>query len=70
MDLHAKVKVEVKTGYGVSGGPYADGRLRTRLVDTTVGRALFNLILPEELRFVNECLDRGGLKRLVARAYP
>lgn len=38
-------------------------------IETTVGRAIFNQILPEELRFVNEVLDKGALKDLVGRCY-
>ncbi len=40
-----------------------------RPVETTVGRAIFNLILPDELRFVNEVLDKVRLKDLVAKCY-
>lgn len=36
---------------------------------TTVGRALFNRILPDELRFVQETFDKKGLQNLVARCY-
>jgi len=39
------------------------------LIDTTVGRALFNLILPPELRYVNEVFDKSKLKDLAARCY-
>jgi len=39
------------------------------LIDTTLGRVLFNAVLPPELRFVNEVLDKGGLKELVAEGY-
>ncbi len=38
-------------------------------VETTVGRCLFNRILPDELRFVNEPLDKGKLQDLVALCY-
>ena len=38
-------------------------------VETTVGRAIFNQILPDELRFVNESLDKGRVKDLVAKCY-
>ena len=34
-----------------------------------MGRALFNMILPRELRFVNDVLDKGKLNDLVARCY-
>ncbi len=36
---------------------------------TTVGRAIFNRILPDEMRFVQETLGRRGLQDLVARCY-
>ncbi|MEA3398478.1 MAG: DNA-directed RNA polymerase subunit beta' [Patescibacteria group bacterium] len=35
------------------------------LVKTTVGRVIFNEILPQKLRFVNEVVDKGKLKKLV-----
>jgi DNA-directed RNA polymerase subunit beta' len=38
-------------------------------IETTVGRALFNQILPEEMRFVNKVLDKGTLKDLVGLCY-
>ncbi|MFW5692007.1 MAG: DNA-directed RNA polymerase subunit beta' [Chloroflexota bacterium] len=36
---------------------------------TTVGRAVFNRILPDELRFVQETMGKKGLQKLVARSY-
>lgn len=36
---------------------------------TTVGRAIFNRILPDEMRFVQETLDKKGLQNIVAAAY-
>ncbi len=36
---------------------------------TTVGRALFNRILPDELRFVQGTLGKKGLQDLVAKSY-
>lgn len=47
----------------------ANGHEEPELLDTTVGRVLFNASLPEELRFVNDELDKGKLKDLVAEAY-
>jgi DNA-directed RNA polymerase subunit beta' len=38
-------------------------------IETTVGRVLFNEILPEELRFVNEVQDKTTLKALIGQAY-
>ncbi|MGH2453693.1 MAG: DNA-directed RNA polymerase subunit beta' [bacterium] len=55
VDLHAKVKVRLAR----------DGEL----VDTTVGRVIFNEAIPEELRFINEVCDRKTLGQVVAEAY-
>ncbi|MCY4017802.1 MAG: DNA-directed RNA polymerase subunit beta' [Chloroflexi bacterium] len=35
----------------------------------TVGRAIFNRILPDEMRFVQETMGKKGLQQLVARCY-
>jgi DNA-directed RNA polymerase subunit beta' len=34
-------------------------------VATTVGRCIFNHILPDELRFINQALDKGTLQELI-----
>ena len=53
MDLRARIRVrDAKTG--------------GELIDTTVGRIIFNEVLPEEMGFRNEVLDKKGLKDLVA----
>ncbi|MBN1966873.1 MAG: transporter substrate-binding domain-containing protein, partial [Anaerolineae bacterium] len=36
---------------------------------TTVGQAIFNRILPDELRLVQETMDKKSLQKLVARCY-
>ncbi|MBZ0296055.1 MAG: DNA-directed RNA polymerase subunit beta', partial [Anaerolineae bacterium] len=36
---------------------------------TTVGRAIFNRILPDEMRFVQETMGKKSLQNLVARCY-
>lgn len=43
---------------------YIDGKM----VETTVGRLMFNDILPEALRFVNEPVTAGAIKALVRKA--
>jgi DNA-directed RNA polymerase subunit beta' len=40
-----------------------------RRVDTTVGRLLFNQVLPVRLRFVNYAVKRSDLKSLVANSF-
>jgi DNA-directed RNA polymerase subunit beta' len=39
------------------------------LIDTTVGRVLFNAALPNTVPFVNEVLDKNGLKEVIANCY-
>ena len=38
-------------------------------VETTAGRALFNRIVPDPLRFINKPLDKGDLQDLIALCY-
>jgi len=57
--LHAKVRVYVAPKKG----------RKKKLLDTTVGRIIFNQVVPEDLRFVNETMDKGKLKTLVAQCY-
>ena len=39
------------------------------LLETTVGRMIFNTILPEPLRFKNYVMDKGTLREVVAECY-
>jgi len=69
VDIHAKIKLYIDTTYDEKGTRYADGKPRRRLIETSPGRVLFNLTLPEEARFVNQLLDKGGVNRLINRVY-
>jgi DNA-directed RNA polymerase subunit beta' len=67
LDIHAKIKLQAKTWYGDDSN-----RLNEpveRLIDTTVGRVIFNSVLPDELKFFNHMLDKGGLKDLIGTLY-
>jgi DNA-directed RNA polymerase subunit beta' len=61
VDLHAKIKLRAKV--------LVTKRRYVRIVDTTVGRAIFNSALPEELQYRDEVIDKGKLKQLVAECY-
>ena len=50
-------------------GYLPEDRRETAYIDTTVGRAIFNLHLPGPLRFVDETMDKGKLQDLVAQCY-
>ncbi len=66
-ELHAPVHALVTTWYNEKGERYQRGQ--RRVMRTTVGRVLFNLVLPDALRFVNQSLDKGALQRLVSQSY-
>ncbi|MBI5034274.1 MAG: DNA-directed RNA polymerase subunit beta' [Chloroflexi bacterium] len=61
VELHAKIKLPVEVTKGA--------RKKIELVETTVGRVLFNQIMPPGFRFVNDALDKKKLKELVAEVY-
>src|SRR5256884_5607986 len=44
-------------------------RWNGEVIETTVGRTLFNEVVPEELRFVNQELKKKEITNLVARGY-
>ena len=67
--VHAKIKMLTDTYFDEDNRRYADGKPRRRMIETTVGRGLFNRIVPSEMRFVNRVLDKGDLQRLVNLTY-
>ncbi|RPI85742.1 MAG: DNA-directed RNA polymerase subunit beta', partial [Chloroflexi bacterium] len=67
VEVHTRIKLVVKTWYDDENNRLPN--VEERLIDTTVGRVIFNRILPEEVQFVNWKLDKGGLKDLVAELY-
>ncbi len=67
--IHAEIKVLTETYYDADGNRYPDGKPRNRLVTTSAGRVLFNRVLPPELRFFNQTLDRRDLQTLIGEIY-
>ena len=65
--IHTPIKLQTKTWFAENGKRYA--KQETHIIETTVGRALFNQILPEEVVFVNQTFDKGGIKDLIATIY-
>ena len=53
ISLHARIKV----------------RMNGEIVETTAGRVIFNRVIPDELGYVNELLDRKILSQLVTDCY-
>ncbi len=69
VDIHAKIRVQTRTYWKDDGTRYADGKARTRIIETSPGRALFNLALPEQARFINRILDKAGVNSLINRVH-
>ena len=42
---------------------------KNKLIETSIGRVLFNKILPAKMGFVNKTLDKKGLKNIVAETF-
>jgi DNA-directed RNA polymerase subunit beta' len=59
VDLHALVRVKVMDRI--------NGEMVSHIVDTTVGRVLFNQYVPEEVGFINELLTKKSLRDIIGR---
>ena len=58
VDLHSwiKVRTDVRS---------KEGNLETKIIETTVGRVIFNQIVPEEVGFINEILTKKSLRNVI-----
>ena len=56
-DMHAVIKVRVKVR--------ENDQLITKLVETTVGRVIFNQVVPEDYGYINELLTKKSLRSIV-----
>ena len=55
-----QIRLQVKTWFDEAGKRMAEPE--TRVINTTVGRVLFNYILPPEIQFYNDMLEKGRIK--------
>jgi DNA-directed RNA polymerase subunit beta' len=67
VELHTDVNVKLFTWY--SDDHVRLAKPETRMIKTTVGRVLFNRILPSEVQFDNRVLEKTGIKNLIADVY-
>lgn len=67
IELHTDVNVKLFTWYDDNHVRLA--KPETRMILTTVGRVLFNRILPPEVQFDNRVLEKTGIKNLIADVY-
>ena len=57
-ELHAGIKCRVKVR--------ENGELFYKVIDTTVGRVLFNEVVPEEVGYINELLKKKNLRDIIS----
>ncbi|MCL5996659.1 MAG: DNA-directed RNA polymerase subunit beta' [Chloroflexi bacterium] len=67
--IHTRIYLQIETYNEDDGTRAKDGKPRRKVIETTVGRALFNRIVPPEMRFVNRTLDKGDVQRLVSQTF-
>ena len=59
-------KVELNAGIKVRAKDFnEEGELVDQIIDTTVGRVLFNMVVPEEAGYVNEVLNKKSLRDII-----
>ncbi|MBL6590281.1 MAG: DNA-directed RNA polymerase subunit beta', partial [Flavobacteriaceae bacterium] len=58
VDLNAAIKVRVKDLND-------SGELETKLIETTVGRVLFNEVVPEKAGYINKVLNKKALRGII-----
>ncbi|WP_166332371.1 DNA-directed RNA polymerase subunit beta' [Sphingobacterium chungjuense] len=58
VDLHSfiKVKTQIKT---------KEGNFEQQIIETTVGRVIFNQIVPEEVGYINDLLTKKSLRNVI-----
>jgi len=65
---HARIKVRLPSNRRLKDDVESDGGFG-KLVDTTVGRVLFNMVLPEGMPFYNVPLRSSELARVISDSY-
>ncbi|GIW18697.1 MAG: DNA-directed RNA polymerase subunit beta' [Tepidiforma sp.] len=75
IDMRAPIRVRTDRAVMGEGGVVTeppvrpDGTRGTHVIETTVGRIIFNEVLPEEIPFQNQNMDRPNLRKVVAMCY-
>jgi DNA-directed RNA polymerase subunit beta' len=59
VELHAPIKCKVTV--------LEAGELKEKVIDTTVGRVIFNQVVPTEVGFVNEVLKKKNLRDIITQ---
>ncbi len=59
IDLHAIIKIRLSDDYRI---PVSE-----RMIETSVGRVLFNEVVPKEVGYINEILTKKSLRDIISR---
>lgn len=65
--IHDPAYIKADTWFDENNNRLA--KAENRIIKTTIGRVIFNRILPPEVQFFNLTLDKGGIKDLIAEVY-
>ncbi len=61
-------RVELNAGIKVRAKDFnEEGELVDQIIETTVGRVLFNMVVPEEAGYVNEVLNKKSLRDIIGK---
>ncbi len=61
-------KVELNAGIKVRAKDFnEEGELVNQIIPTTVGRVLFNMVVPEEAGYINEVLNKKSLRDIIGK---
>jgi DNA-directed RNA polymerase subunit beta' len=66
VDLHARIKLKIDGLFDLEEKKLNPGK---QIITTTVGRVIFNQVLPEGLGFVNKELNKGNVGEVVNDCY-
>ncbi len=61
VDLHANIKVKTTD--------LVDGEVKIVLLETTLGRVIFNQCVPNEVGFINDVLTKKSLRDIIGKIY-
>lgn len=59
VDLHANIKIRWDDDFNVN--------IKDRMIETTIGRVLFNEVVPKEVGYINEILTKKSLRDIISR---
>jgi DNA-directed RNA polymerase subunit beta' len=62
--VHTPISINAETWYDAEDNRLEEAEMR--LIETTVGRVLFNQIVAPEIQFINRTMDKGSIKDMIA----